>query len=617
MSVMQKISLDKLTPSPLNVRQVKAEQGSVKALAASIKAVGLLENLIVVPHEGETAGDVFEVVAGERRLAALKQLAGQGAIPADHLIDCKVIPRADATAASLAENDQREAMHPADQVEAFKRLVDDGMSVTAIGAQFGVSKAVVKERLALAGVAPEVLATYRAGDIDLGQVEAFTLTSDHAKQRELLRGDKTPDAWSIKRSLTEAAVRASDPRARFVGEKDYVAAGGLVRKDLFAQHDATYFEDAGLLERLALEKLEAQTAHFRDEWPWVECYTSLDYKTKGEYAQVPMVSVEPTAEQAAQLKELEAHFNSAQAALDAAHESEDGIDDDVYEGLAEAAEGAEMALDAAREALLRPDAAYADVAGVLATLGYDGSIEVLTGRVRPGDADALRKQGGASGATQKEAASAAFTRDPNGVRLQLSGLRTLVVQDALAGQQQAAMRVLAYVLSNSYMRSYPAAIGDLGLQIRPSFLGDVESPAPEATQEQAVHARIAERDSAVAALLPEDQAERWDWCMHKATGAQVLTVLSYLVARCVDGLLRFPESKDALEPLASALGVDMRKHWSPNASYFAKLKKSEILFILKEQGEDVTDLANLKRGELAIEAARRLADTGWLPPTLR
>ena len=62
------------------------------------------------------------------------------------------MPQAQAIEVSLAENLAQEAMHPADQFEAFKKLVDTGKSVVDIAAAFGVSALTVTRRLKLASV---------------------------------------------------------------------------------------------------------------------------------------------------------------------------------------------------------------------------------------------------------------------------------------------------------------------------------------------------------------------------------------------------------------------------------------------------------------------------------
>ena len=105
---MQTIPLTQLVPSAQNVRKTGTKDG-IEALAASIAAHGLLQNLQVRPAKGGS----YEVVAGGRRLAALKLLAKQKQIAADYPVPCRALDGEDATEISLAENEMRLPMHPA------------------------------------------------------------------------------------------------------------------------------------------------------------------------------------------------------------------------------------------------------------------------------------------------------------------------------------------------------------------------------------------------------------------------------------------------------------------------------------------------------------------------
>ena len=83
---IQFIPLNQLIPSPRNVRR-KDRKADIDSLAASIAACGLLQNLCVVP----SADGKYEVDAGGRRLAALKKLARDKAIPKDFAVPCHVV----------------------------------------------------------------------------------------------------------------------------------------------------------------------------------------------------------------------------------------------------------------------------------------------------------------------------------------------------------------------------------------------------------------------------------------------------------------------------------------------------------------------------------------------
>jgi ParB-like chromosome segregation protein Spo0J len=140
----------------------------------------------------------------------------------------------DATETSLAENVQREQMHPADEFDAFRALIESGMPPADVAARFGVTETVVQKRLKLAKVSPKLIAAYREGEMTLQHVMAFTVTDDHEAQErvwhELADVDTDPD--DIRAMLTEEEVTASDRRVKFVTLKAYEKAGGEVRRDL-------------------------------------------------------------------------------------------------------------------------------------------------------------------------------------------------------------------------------------------------------------------------------------------------------------------------------------------------------------------------------------------------
>ncbi len=166
------IALSQLNPSSNNVRVVSPDKAAQKALMASIASQGILQNLIVMPM----AGDGFEVIAGGRRLRALQALAKAERIAVDYPVPCLVKDDAEAiTEISLAENVQRQAMHPADEFVAFARLVEEGVPVEDVAARFEVARTVVEKRLKLGRVAPKLLNEYRKGNLNLEAIMAFTV----------------------------------------------------------------------------------------------------------------------------------------------------------------------------------------------------------------------------------------------------------------------------------------------------------------------------------------------------------------------------------------------------------------------------------------------------------
>jgi ParB family transcriptional regulator, chromosome partitioning protein len=232
------VPLNKLKKSPKNVWQVPHTKANIQAFAASIAAIGMLQYPVVEPEigpKGKPTG-FYLVNAGEgRRLAQLLRVKRKE-IKADEPIRCILDTEHSATEISLAENAVRSDMHPADQYEAFAKLHgEEGMSAEDIAARFGVTAAVVRQRLKLGAVSPKLRDLYRKGEMNLDQLSAFAITDDHERQ-ERVWADLPPfqrRRESILNALSEGQVRSDDRRALFVGAKAYEQAGGVIVRDLF------------------------------------------------------------------------------------------------------------------------------------------------------------------------------------------------------------------------------------------------------------------------------------------------------------------------------------------------------------------------------------------------
>lgn len=169
------VPVSQLRASRRNVRKTGAVGQSIDALAATIERVGLLQNFTVT---AASSGEHYEVVAGGRRLAALKLLVKTKRLDTDWPVPCLLVQTQNASTVSLTESVQREAMHPADQYEAFAALVREGRPIEDIAADFGVRPLVVQRRLRLANVSSRLMADYRAHQVNLEQLMALSITYD-------------------------------------------------------------------------------------------------------------------------------------------------------------------------------------------------------------------------------------------------------------------------------------------------------------------------------------------------------------------------------------------------------------------------------------------------------
>ena len=310
--LIREVPLSRLALAPENVRKTPADPVAEAEMKASIATHGLLENL-VVRMDGPADAGAYAVIAGGRRLAAMKALAEDGTIDADHPVPCLVAADpAMAGELSLAENIVRIAMHPADQVIAFSKLADAGLSVGSIAARFGTAERLVEQRLRLGNVAPDLLDAYRADEIDLEVLKAFSVTPDHARQMaawEQVAGQGyRPSAWQVKRLLTEERIPGTSAVARFVGVEPYEAAGGKVLRDLFSNDDdsAVWFDDPALLNNLAMEKFRVFKDELETRWKWATAMVEVDWNTTARYGRIYPEPAERTPEEQAEIEKLEA-----------------------------------------------------------------------------------------------------------------------------------------------------------------------------------------------------------------------------------------------------------------------------------------------------------------------
>ena len=273
------VPLNKLKKSPKNARKVPHTEAAIEALAASIAHKGLIQNIVIEPEiKDETLTGFYLVTAGEGRRLAFLLRAKRKEIRKNTPIRCWLDTENDPAEISLDENVTRENMHPADQFERFHELSRErGWGAEEIGARFGVSPEVVKRRMKLGAISPKLIEIYRQDGLTLDQLAAFAITDDHARQEQVFENlafNKEP--WIIRRDLTADKVPATDRRAVFVGVEAYEEAGGVILRDLFTSDGGGYFEDAGLLDTLVIERLREIAGDVLAEgWKWAEA--SIDF----------------------------------------------------------------------------------------------------------------------------------------------------------------------------------------------------------------------------------------------------------------------------------------------------------------------------------------------------
>ncbi|HZS56801.1 MAG TPA: ParB/RepB/Spo0J family partition protein [Bryobacteraceae bacterium] len=604
---LMNVPLQQLQRANDNVRRIDTGT-EIEALAASIAAHGLLQNLTVRRLSANGNDRRYEVLAGGRRLQALKLLVKRKKLPKDYIVPCRLADEkmAGGMELSLAENVMRVALHPADQFDAFSQLQSQGLAASEIAVRFGVSERSVEQRLKLAAVSPRLMAEYKAGNLTLDQLTAFAVTDDHALQEhtwfEAPLFDRSASA--IRRALTKSLVDGSDRRARFVGVKNYEVAGGTVVRDLFDE-DAAYFNDSQLLDRLTANKLAEQAEDIKLEgWSWVECHAELDYEALARFGKVFPKQIALSKKDAKRFATLSKRYDSLVAALEDRPSPEksatlDRISDEIER--------------LARKREHWPKTALTK-AGVIVSLTSEGTLQVTRGLIRQqqvrGEVDADGAHSETSVEGRKSGYSEALLQD-------LSVHRTAALRETLADQPELALSALIYTF---VMHLFFGAT-ETCLDVRPTAI-DLGRFADDIGEHPAVRA-MAERHTRWAEYFPQPEAA-WQWICKQTLGTK-LELLAYLAACTIDGIRRphTPGSNDRLSQadlLASACNLDMVRWWRPTTvSFFDRISKELVIEAVSEgvSSEVANNISGMKKAAMTSKAEELLSPTTWLPSPLR
>lgn len=608
------LPLSRLKKSPRNARKTPHSAAAIEALAASIAVKGMLQAPVVEPEiddEGRPTGSYLVTIGEGRRLAQLLR-AKRKEIKKSELIRCVIDTTHDAHEISLDENVTRSAMHPADQFEAFQRLAEEQQfGPEEIAARFGVSAALVRQRLRLAAVSPRLLAAYRSEELTLDQLMAFAITDDHDRQERLWESlqewERAPHV--IRRRLTHDKAAANDRRALLVGAEAYTEAGGVLERDLFAEDGGGYFASVALLDELALAKLQGVAdSLIADGWKWAE--VSFDQAPTGGRPRIY-----------AQLRDF---TEEEQAVVDALSDERRTLDEkDQWEEADEARyQDIRRELEDLEIARLAYDPEDKARSGVFVSLGTDGSPRIQMGFVRPEDAFSEEDETTEEGDVPQEPAEArpsAPERPALSDRLvqELTAHRTAALRHKLAEEPEVAVFALLHAF---ILRTFPVRTLERScLDIRPGG-AELRGYAPSIDETVAGRA-LRERHEAWAARIAA--AESVEVFVDGLDANEALALLAHCAALSVTEVQmtdRAWTGDSPAERLSRKVKLDMSAYWTPTAeTYFSRVSKSRILEAVTEavSPDAARRITGAKKADMAEAAADLVAGTGWLPEPLR
>lgn len=569
----------------------------------------------MVPTETK---NVFAFVAGGRRYSAIAHLVKQKVLPKTTMLPCLVRDADSATELSLSENVLRQAMHPADEFAAFQAMIDDGLTQADIAAHFGISIRRVRMRLRLAGVAPALIAHYRAGSLTLDDMMAFTVSQDHDRQVQCFEALKDRvSAWSIRRFLTEEAERSEEGIAKFVTVKAYKRAGRAISTDLF--QETTYLLNCELLSQMADDKLQREAKLIEAEgWKWVEISQEGPYRLSN-YHRIEAKPVNVP-------DELEQQIEDVCVRRENLEQCSDEEWDDKAEALCEQLDTQYERLEAEKDRYCEFTEAEKGRAGVIVTFDEAGGLRVVRGLVGEEDRKADKEKSKAEADNEPtESVSGALRRD-------LDAHRQQVIQAAIITQPKVASDLLAFTVCSQFVEKLPRWAA------RPL--------AVSCEQTRYAEGKGFEETQAAKTLLAASAKLNAEWYEEKSAAKQYEAFcalppkskaawVAYAVARTVTAAAA--RDKDSATAIAvNQLDLNVAAQWRPTAdNYFKRLKGTEPLieigrewfgdvWVQKYRNEKKSVLVSrlhsaanspTTRGSLAADVIQRI--DAWLPQEIR
>lgn len=558
---------------------------SLPELQRSIHEQGVLQPLRAFPCE-DGSGDYW-VNVGERRLLAsqknLDSYADAKATVPVFLVE-NITPQ-EAFHESLTEQLNRLPLHPIDQFEAFADLRNGGMAETAIADHYGIEKRVVRQRIALGAIAPDILKAWRGGAIDQETAQEFTRLIDKKDQLKLFqRMRKTNQLYAA--AVRAALVPDQGDGARFVefvGLDAYRGRGGAIHEDLF--NGIHGVSDAALAALMANEKLEAEALRLTslEGWSWAKPVDVMPAAWRHYQRSEPKAELTPA--ETKRLKEIAQRFASEELS-DADHD-------------ALAAEQEVIQHGADRRAFTPRQKGKS---GCVVFVTQEGRLGIEPGVIIPDEAKeaapaaAPEPAANKAGAKAKDGEAEAAPRISNAQASELAVTLTESAALAVTGNFNLAMSLaLAAFAANS--DGLPVRLRHFGMGVNTLKLSSTEDFAKNLAlfvkmkpqQREALFAQV------VAAALKFDafNAER-----HAMTDGDVAAVVNAVDAKVMVPLIlkRFdPQAHFDRAPKAVSL-----------AAIGDVFGKSEAKF---SDGDSKTDVVSY--------AVENCPPTKWLPPELR
>src|SRR5512136_953967 len=213
------IDIDRIKTNPLQPR-LRLDESRLEELAASIRENGVLQPVLVRP-----SGDGYQLVAGERRLAAA-QRAGLLRIPAV----VREVPDERLLELALVENIQREQLNPIEEAQACHNLMDTlRMTQEELATRLGKERSTIANALRLLKLPAAVKTLVADGKLSPGHARALLSMNSPPAELSKLAARMVEQGWSVRDAEKWAKREPKKPRRVPTEDPNVAAASDRLR----------------------------------------------------------------------------------------------------------------------------------------------------------------------------------------------------------------------------------------------------------------------------------------------------------------------------------------------------------------------------------------------------
>jgi ParB family chromosome partitioning protein len=616
-----KVRLGDLGLAPENLRFKEPADDGVPQLADTILAAGVVIPPIVRP--GRKGEQRFMALDGRRRRFGLLLLRERGDLTDDYEVDCLLAEtKAQQVAGIMLPATEHAPVHIADVITAIGKLRKTKLETGAIAAALGYAELEIKRLEALSAVHPSVLKALRAGKLTLKQVRLFARIGDKKQQAEIAQTalDGYFQDYQLKGLVSRGRVTVEDPRFTLVGMDRYVAAGGRVSSDLFAELPDALL-DPEILSAAWRDRAQPIAAHLQAEGLAVYLGDDGDFGAPEGFSRLPYVyRPDLTEAQAAALNDANYRVTQLSSALqDVDPEADDapGVFGPLVSAMASVA-GAPLNRCKIGAVILSPAGSDYGFAASFYSVPLAAS-ELPEEIEDEEDEDDAVEIGGRYGRTVADIEVPQADVEVEGSSHVFHETRTDVATRGLirdlADDPSAALTVLLAQLFKQLALHSSGGLDASALQIS-GVRYSRGSTAPIASLDGEVKDRLDAKRAAYKAsgLRPITWVETLAHGEKMALLAE-LTAMSLNLREGRTSSIRHGARAEAAE-IAALCGADISAHWTPDAGYLAVHSKKQLLALLDEMEAQDDRAKTLKKDDLVAFVGEAAAERQWAPAAL-